>query len=276
MTSGTSKKSRLTKDLQNKVQAFTQIKCSAKTSTRLYTNAISAWLASGLTIDEYLSSVALSPSTKHQTCAILNSFCEFAEIDDRGAVDFHKGQRYGLKDSFTVEQVKTMLSACRDNIRLHVAIRLGAQCGFRLSDCVNLRWSMISNGICTITRKGMKPFRFRMSPAIITELEQIREYDNDFCLPNTHIPGTGISSELLGREFRKLQKQCGLYAAQWTFHSLRHCFAISAVEKGLSVDTIRQMLGHSDIQTTYIYLQRLNRQSVVDDGMNTIAGIYEQ
>jgi len=46
-------------------------------------------------------------------------------------------------------------------------------------------------------------------------------------------------------------------------HSLRHTFATHLVEAGHNVHTIQELLGHSDVATTMIYLQ------IVDHGRRT-------
>ena len=46
------------------------------------------------------------------------------------------------------------------------------------------------------------------------------------------------------------------------FHSLRHGFATHCVRKGINLRSIQQMLGHSDLGTTAIYLQLAPEESL--------------
>ena len=41
---------------------------------------------------------------------------------------------------------------------------------------------------------------------------------------------------------------------QVNLHILRHCFASHALEEGMNINTLQYLLGHSNVQTTMVYL----------------------
>ena len=43
-------------------------------------------------------------------------------------------------------------------------------------------------------------------------------------------------------------------------HNLRHLYAFSLVERGLTLDEIADLLGHTDINTTRIYSRKTKKQ----------------
>ena len=47
-----------------------------------------------------------------------------------------------------------------------------------------------------------------------------------------------------------------------TPHVLRHCFATHLYESGVDIETIRQLMGHKDIETTMIYIHVAGRSKV--------------
>ena len=64
--------------------------------------------------------------------------------------------------------------------------------------------------------------------------------------------GKQIYKNRLRKRLMTLAKQCG-FPDVTKIHSLRHTFASHLVMKGVDLATIKQLMGHSDIDTTMIY-----------------------
>ena len=47
-------------------------------------------------------------------------------------------------------------------------------------------------------------------------------------------------------------------------HVLRHTFAVTAIQKGISLPTLQRLLGHDTLQTTEIYLN-LSPEHVIEE-----------
>lgn len=68
----------------------------------------------------------------------------------------------------------------------------------------------------------------------------------------------------LQKAFRTYAEKSGLKEKKPSvhFHSLRHGFATQCLRKGINLRSIQQMLGHSDLGTTAIYLQLAPEESL--------------
>ena len=51
----------------------------------------------------------------------------------------------------------------------------------------------------------------------------------------------------------------GIDSPRWTAHSLRHSAATFALLGGASLQAVRDMMGHADINTTLIYAHNIDR-----------------
>ena len=66
--------------------------------------------------------------------------------------------------------------------------------------------------------------------------------------------GGRLGATTLRRIFCRLLKWAGLADQGYTLHSMRHAYATMLLHSGTDLHTIEQLLGHSDISVTAVYL----------------------
>jgi integrase/recombinase XerD len=64
----------------------------------------------------------------------------------------------------------------------------------------------------------------------------------------------GLTRRTLERQFKRYAEKAKL-DYKYTFHSLRHGFGTACLEQGVPLNHIQYLLGHSNLQTTSVYLK---------------------
>ena len=143
--------------------------------------------------------------------------------------------------------------------------------GMRLNEIVNLRWKnvnlttrIITVGDEEFTTKGRNQRYIPISDEALTSILSQRERTKAIPIGNRYVFAKPNGEPFTGDYYSKIFKQACTDAGidrSIHFHSLRHSFASNLVQKGVSLYTIKELLGHSTITTTEIY-SHLNMDSL--------------
>lgn len=97
----------------------------------------------------------------------------------------------------------------------------------------------------------------------IVDILNTMKIDNDFyILSNSKKP---IEPRTYRKFYDKFMKKCGIEPIK--FHALRHTFASLNIENGTDVETIKDILGHSDVTTTlkiYTHTTKKAKEKAID------------
>ena len=104
------------------------------------------------------------------------------------------------------------------------------------------------------------PFGNEAKSALIRYLEgtrsaMIKDAESEYLFANCS--GQPMSRQGFWKLIKYYAKKAGI-VADITPHTLRHSFAAHLVENGADLRSVQEMLGHSDISTTQIYVN-MNR-----------------
>lgn len=168
-------------------------------------------------------------------------------------------------DILTVEEMENLLAVpsgdsdkeIRDNAMLELlyatGIRVSELVGLRLSD-VNMHMGYL---ICREgDRERMIPFGNEVREALQWYLNKARDHmvtneARDTLFVNCS--GTPMSRQGFWKLVKSYAKKAGI-TKDITPHTLRHTFAAHMVENGTDLKSVQEMLGHSDISTTHMYV----------------------
>lgn len=123
--------------------------------------------------------------------------------------------------------------------------------GLRVSELCDLKFSDINNEVITVRwGKGSKrreiPMNDQAERAIQTWLE-VRQSESDYIFAT---PKGRMTRQVVQWHLSLLGQRVGVHL---TPHLLRHTFGKRLADKGIALDRIAKLMGHSNINTTAIY-----------------------
>jgi site-specific recombinase XerD len=166
------------------------------------------------------------------------------------------------------QEVKLLIDTVK-NIKHRTIIMLLYSSGLRVSEISSLKITDIdskSMRIKVVQGKGAKDRYTVLSQQVLLEL---RAYYLIYKPKEYLFNGSGIGRRISVRSIQHLvQKaliQLGLGSKNYSVHTIRHSFATHLVENGVDLNTVRELLGHSSLQTTmrYLHLTPQRMQGIV-------------
>jgi excisionase family DNA binding protein len=149
---------------------------------------------------------------------------------------------------------------------LRSVICVALNTGMRHGEILNLKWDQVDLEAQTLRVKKTKSGRPRtipLNPPLLEELRKLRSQNGHgpYLFPN---PDTGKPLRSMKTSFGAACRRAGITGLR--FHDLRHTFGSRLVQKGVDIETVRSLLGHSSIAVTqrYVHSTDERRKSAVD------------
>lgn len=219
----------------------------------------------------YLRKQKKSESTIHIYYEALKFFYSMHNINNKlPYLNFtHCNDR--LPEILSQKEVFQLLEQC-NSLKYRTILTLIYSAGLRISEAANLKLSDIDfnrKQIFIRTGKNKKDRYTLLANETILLIQQYLQIYNpiDYLFYSKDITKR-ISTDCIEVFFKKLVSQSHINK-KIHVHTLRHCFATHLLENGTSIFYIMHLLGHSNIQTTMIYLhmqslENLNIVSPID------------
>lgn len=153
------------------------------------------------------------------------------------------------------EEVSAIFEA-KSNIKHRVILKLLYSTGMRISELRELKIADIDSKRMLIRinqGKGKKDRQTILSKHLLNEL---REYYSFYKPKNWLFEGnfgSKYSIKSIQNVFNQAKKKAGI-TSKCSCHTLRHSFATHLLEQGVDVFKIKELLGHTSIKSTTIYL----------------------
>ncbi|MCE5287440.1 MAG: tyrosine-type recombinase/integrase [Pelosinus sp.] len=196
-----------------------------------------------------------------QYIAYLNE-CKAAKLIVRIRQLKQQRQNY-LEDILTPNDFASLVAAAEksQDIRAKAIFYTLYYTGLRVSEMLQLHTADIYENTVTVKGKGSK---FR-EVFISKKLQQVlKEYLEVRLNTAENALFTGqrgqINRQTVDRIIKLYAGKTRLKRTKAHAHNFRHLFCKTALEKGLSIDTIADLAGHTDINTTRIYTRKSKKE----------------
>lgn len=217
----------------------------------------------------------LKPTTVNSYLIAVKSFFKWLSYEDlykniTENVKSIKFEKRHLKLGLEEEQLQKVLSNCK-NLREELIIKLSITCGLRANELVNIKKNDFYNDNGTIMlrilgkgRDGIKSDVVKVDGRIFNLIEKYcEEYDvKDYLFTSTSNNNKGgkVNTITIRRIVNKIFKDSGLDEDLYSAHSLRHTAVVLALKSGLSIHEVSESVRHSQVNTTMIYVNELNKK----------------
>lgn len=177
-------------------------------------------------------------------------------------------KEHTLPEILSQEQVAHVFQ-CIPNIKHRCMMALLYGAGLRLNELRTLKVKCIDSTamqIKVIQGKGNKD-RFTLLPKFI--LDDLRKYYSQNrpkeYLFEGYIPDRPMHERAIGHMVTQCMKLSGFGGRGFSAHTLRHSFATHLLDQGVDIHSIKELLGHSKLETTmiYLHLQQSKRATLV-------------
>ena len=225
----------------------------------------------------YLKKIGRAPTTISRSIASMKAFfgyfCEKNMINENPASSL-KSPKIVKKapETLSIKEIDTLLKQpskkTPKELRDKSMLELLYATGMRVTELITLKTDDVNINmeyiVCHDRKKDrVIPFGSEAKKALVEYLNNGREYllgenkTSNILFPNCS------GGEMSRQGFWKLIKAYGKKAgikSELTPHTLRHSFATHLVENGADLKSVQEMLGHSDISTTQIYMTPGNKR----------------
>ena len=214
----------------------------------------------------HLASIKETGVTRVRKLAAIRKFFSFMQENNiiqgnpaetvKGAIREEKNPEVLFKNEY-----KALLYQALGNTRDYAILMVFLQTGIRVSELVNLRVGDIDLENKTLTVRQGKGKKDRSIPLEEQALKAIKDYKKErageliieedvFFLAKN---GTSLDQRTVRYIVHKYLEQAGV-KKKASVHTLRHTYGTHKVDKGMSIPTLKELLGHRKMETTYKYI----------------------
>lgn len=218
----------------------------------------------------YMERNQMAASTVSRSVAAMHAFFQYLVKEEGLESDPSDGLKppkveKKMPEVLSIDEVDLLLNQPNQKtpkgVRDRAMLELLYATGIRVSELINLQMSEINMQLAYITcteheKERIIPFGNPAKRALEQYMKEGRPAfdggeEGDFVFVNCS--GKPMSRQGFWKVLKGYASQAGI-TADITPHTLRHFFATHLLQNGADLHSVQEMLGHSDISTTQMYL----------------------
>jgi integrase/recombinase XerD len=235
-------------------------------------------------IDCFVSSArakGLSPSTINTSLSALKEFFDFLREDGRMQAQPVIGRRHRLFAPTTLPKPmadEDLVSFFKviDSLRDRLIFLLMLRCGLRVSEVCRLTWQAVDLQAATVRvndGKGQVDRIAYISPDLEKTLAlwHERRSQSEYLFPSRKVRLAPLGRGDIHWQMKKYLRLAGI-SKRYSPHCLRHTFATQLLNAGVSLEVLKELMGHHSIQMTlrYTQLYESTKRQQYDQAMENI------
>lgn len=212
---------------------------------------------------EHLIASGLKVNTINRKLVSIKQFIEFLNVEhDKTiivSVRQERQQRQNfLDDTLDRHDFKRLVSEAHasDDSRAKAIFYTLFHTGARVSEMLQIKRDEIEQEYIWVKGKGDKHRQLFISSKVRTvwiEYLKTRRNNSEYLFTGQR---GAINRQTVHNIIKKYAEMADVDAAKAHAHNFRHLFCKSMIEKGMSIDTVADLAGHSDINTTRVYTRK--------------------
>lgn len=195
------------------------------------------------------------PKTVHNRIVALNQYCKFIGNPEWCVKQIKIQSSSSVENVITVQEYQKLLEGLKQdgNKKGYWMIKYLAKTGARASEFVRMDKRGLEKGYCEMWTKG-KIRRIYIPECLIEEsVQYFQTIDNDLLFPSKY--GGQMTTRGLAQQIKNFCKKYGIRDEVAHPHSFRHLYAIEFLKQNPNISLLADLMGHSDVSTTSIYLK---------------------
>lgn len=206
----------------------------------------------------------LSANTVNKLINAINLYCEYIGKNDWRTSNVKIQRKQFLDDVISLPDYEFLLKkaiACKKwNIYLYA--RIAGTTGMRVSEMLQIKREHIEHGYVDLYGKGAKQrriyFPITMRKDVLDVLD-ILNIKSGFVI-SAWGTGENITKSGIQHALEKFGEQCEFPKGLLHTHGFRHFFAKEFIKKYQNIALLADLLGHSSLETTRIYLKYTSKE----------------